>query len=209
MSIFGGLQRSLLGTISQVALGAITGGASMLAQMATQLIAQAARQAISQLGQMLGLSQGQINTALRAFDRAAGVQSPAQDLRQLATAMGQQLRGSPVETAQAVEDLNRTVNNLVSRLSESEDFKNARANAGRTGGASSNGWLMALAEALGKKLDKMAGEIQSLAGQISDKNPSMTAKFGAKTQEFGILFNATNNAIKTIGENITTTARKG
>jgi hypothetical protein len=68
---------------------------------------------------------------------------------------------------------------------------------------------MALASVIGEKLNVMAKDISTLAGQITKDTPDKTTKFGAATQEFGILMNAANNAIKTIGEGLTTTARKG
>jgi len=48
-----------------------------------------------------------------------------------------------------------------------------------------------------------------MADQVTDKNPSMTTKFGAKSQEFSILMNSATNAIKTIGEGLSNSARKG
>jgi hypothetical protein len=51
--------------------------------------------------------------------------------------------------------------------------------------------------------------MDTMANQITDKTPSLTAKFGAKSQEFGIMMNAATNAIKTIGEAQANSARKG
>ena len=67
---------------------------------------------------------------------------------------------------------------------------------------------MALAAVMGEKLNAKAEQVQKLAGQITDKTPDKTAKFGAASQEFGIMMNATNNAIKSLGEGLSTMARK-
>ncbi|MHA6316180.1 DUF6683 family protein [Altererythrobacter sp. CAU 1778] len=67
---------------------------------------------------------------------------------------------------------------------------------------------MALASIIGDKLNAKASQVQSLAGQITDKTPDKTAKFGAASQEFGIKMNATNKAIKSLGEGLSTIARK-
>jgi hypothetical protein len=203
----GGLFKSLINpmTLVQLAMGP-AGWASILAK---SMISAIGNQLIQQLGQKLGLPQGIIDMGKMAFGAATGTTGGPQNIREAVTQMAEDFAMSPAQQGSAERSMNDTLNSLVSKLSESEDFKAAKASAGKGANTAGQGWLMALASVLGEKLNVMAKDISTLAGQITKDTPDKTAKFGAATQEFGILMNAANNAIKTIGEGLTTTARKG
>lgn len=204
----------LFGIASQLAIAAATGGTSLIAQMAVKIATEVASQVIQQLGQQLGLPQPMIDMAQGAlrgstgdFAGAAAEYSQASGgLDEMIQSFTQQSGGTPQQAGTALQDVNRQIGQMVAEGAQSEEFRNARASGGTTAGG---GWLMALATALGEKLDVMADEIQDLAGAISKEDPSTTAKFGAATQEFSLLMNATNNALKTLGEALSSTARKG
>lgn len=192
--------------ISQVALAAVTGGTSLIATMAMQIAEQVAKQVIQQIGTQLGLPQSAISAATTAFDAATGnVGGAAQDFAGVIQNAATQVHASTTQAGDLQRAASSAVNSLVSHLGDSQDVKAAKS----SGGAAAGGWLMQLAQVLGSKLNEMAKNMNDLAGQITKDTPDMTAKFGAATQEFGILMNATNNAIKTLGEGLTTTARKG
>jgi hypothetical protein len=201
-----------LQAVSQVALAAATGGTSIIAQMAVRVAVEAASQLIQNLGDalnlpqpMIDMAQGSLRGSMGDFAGAANEYSQAsQGAGQLFESYAQQVGASAFDAASGGRDVNQSVAELGARAAEGEDFRAARS-GGREGGS----WLMALATALGEKLDAMADDIKGLADAITKEDPSTTAKFGAATQEFGILMNATNNALKTLGEAITTTARKG
>lgn len=191
--------------VSQVALGVATGGTSLIAQFAMQVISQIAREVISELGQQLGLPQGVIDGAVAAFDAASG--NPA-GAAQSATSMidnfAQQTNASPTETGQlheSADQLRDSIRDMV--RGEAEERMPGRSSSG---GAKS--WLMAMAEAFGKRLDKMADDIQDLADSIDKEDPSTTVKYSAATQEFNLLMNTANTALKTLGEALANTARK-
>lgn len=200
----GGMFKSLVNpmTLVQLAMGP-AGWASIAAKAVMSAIGQ---QVIQQLGQKLGLPQSVIDGAQAAFCASIGDKTGVQqNIREAVSSVGQDFDLSPAQQGDMQRNAETALDRLVSGLSESEEFKQAKA----SGGKASGGWLMALATVFGEKLNAKAAEVQKLAGQITDKTPDKTAKFGAATQEFGILMNAVNNAIKTLGEGLTTTARKG
>ena len=204
MSFFSGITNAITNpaTIAQLAMGP-AGWASLAVRTLASAIGQ---QLIQQLGTKLGLPQSVIDTAQAAFCASCGDTAGArQNVTEAVSGLAEGLNASPAQQGEAERSVNDSVSDLVSRLSESEDFKAAKSSGGKSGG----GWLMALASVLGEKLNKMAADVSKLAGEITKDTPDKTAKFGAATQEFGILMNATNNAIKTLGEGLTTTARKG
>lgn len=191
--------------VSQVALGVATGGTSLIAQAAIQIATQVAKQVISQVGQQLGLPPSVINGALGAFEAASGnpagaVQDYMGSAESLVGEIGGQLNASPSDIGEAQRSVNDAINNMAISI-----LDRAHRTSGSGGG---KGWLMAMAEALGKQLDRMSDEMSSMADQMTDKTPSITTKFSAKSQEFGILMNAASTAIKSIGEGMANTARK-
>ena len=190
--------------LAPAALG--PGGMAFIA--ARQLTSAIGQQAIQQFGQMLGLPQSSIDMAQGAFAASHGdFIGGAQNMREAVQGFGDMFNASQADQEQASQQMQDALNDFVSKMADGDDAKAARA--GGKGGKSGQSWLMALAEALGRKLDKMAREMSSMADQITDKTPSLTAKFGAKSQEFSILMNAATNAIKTIGEAEANSARKG
>ncbi|MDT8757367.1 hypothetical protein MZO42_01525 [Sphingomonas psychrotolerans] len=183
------------------------GWASLAARTLMSAIGQ---QVIQQLGEKLGLPQSTIDMAQGAFCASMGDKAGVrQNVQEAIGGFAEQFNASPAEQGEANREVDDAINRMVSGMADGEDAKAARAGGKGAKGTSGQSWLMALAEALGKKLDKQAAEMSKMADQITDKTPSLTAKFGAKSQEFGILMNATTNAIKTVGEGLANSARKG
>ncbi|MBW8744148.1 MAG: hypothetical protein JF628_07355 [Sphingomonas sp.] len=190
---------------SQVALGVATGGTSIFAQLATHLVSAIGQQVIQQVGEKLGLPPAIIDLAQGAFAAEVGDFSGVQqNVHEAADNFSGALGASPAEQGGFSNEINDVINRMASDLATGDDAK-----AAKLGGKSGQSWLMAIASALGKKLDKMSNELSSMADQVTDKNPSMTTKFGAKSQEFSMLMNSATNAIKTIGEGLANSARKG
>lgn len=196
-------------------------------QLITQIASQIGQQIIQQLGDELGLPQSSIDMAQGAFAGSMGDTQGAQlNLQEAIEALGQEFGGSPAEVGDFQRMVDDAVNSLVADLGKSEDERAAGGGRGRgaggaggaggTGGAGASsigssgggGWLMAIATALGEKLDEMADEMSGMAEQLSKDDPSLTAKFSALSQQFSMMFNATSTAIKTIGEAMANTARK-
>lgn len=88
-------------------------------------------------------------------------------------------------------------------------------------GGSGKGWLVAIAKAMGNalgvvaaKLVQLSNKLDDLAGSASDDQKSAKefqktmAEFQAQSQLFGMLSNSFSTAIKSIGEGMSSMARK-
>ncbi len=200
----GGLIRAAINPTNLAAF-AFGGPAGFMAAAAKTLITQIGMNAIQQLGQQLGVPQSMIDMAQASFAASTGMPNIArQEIRQAVSGLAEQFDLSPMQQGELQRAATQDLNNFISTLSESQEAREARAGGGRQGG----NWLMALAEALGEKLDGMADELGDMAESLSKDDPSMTAKFGALSQQFGMMFNATSTAIKSIGEAMSNMARK-
>ena len=197
MNVFG-IARSLVNPVNLASLAMGPAGWANIA--ARTLMAQAGMNIIQQVGQRMGLAQPIIDLAQASVAGSAGLPGLArQNMFEAVQGMpGLSLR----EAGEMARGLDSAIDRLVSSLAESQDAKEARA----TGGGKT--WIMALASALGKKLDAKAAQVENLANAINDKKPSTTAKFGAAAQEFNILMSASTTAIKTMGEAAAGMARK-
>lgn len=201
MGLLGGLTSSFINPMNLAMLA--TGPAGWAALAAKTLMSAIGQQIIQQLGQQLGLPQSTIDLAQGAFAGAMGdTRGATQNLNEAVQNFGEMFNASPLQIGDAQRELEDIIGRMASSLAEGKDAKEAKA----SGGAKS--WIMALAEALGKKLDKKADEVAKLADDINDKKPSTTTKFGAASQEFSVLMNAANTAIKTLGEAVSSMSRK-
>ncbi|MBX7482742.1 hypothetical protein [Qipengyuania qiaonensis] len=200
----GGLIRAAINP-TNLAMMALGGPAGFAAIATRTLVSQIGMNTIQQLGQSLGLPQSMIDMAQASFAASAGMPGLArQEVGQAVSGLADQFNLSPMQQGQLQRAAMDDLNNFVSSLSESREMKEARAGGSRGGG----GWLMAIAETLGKELDQMAGDLETMAGNLSKDDPSETARFGALSQQFGMMFNATSTAIKAIGEAMSNMARK-
>lgn len=199
MSFLSGILKSVINpaTLMQLAMGP-AGWASLAMKTIGTAIAQ---QLIQQLGQQLGLPPALISMAQTAFSAASGTQGLPSTITDAASQLAQQFNLSPMQQGQLESEMNTMLNQMATSLAEGKDFKEAKASGAKS-------WIMVLAEALGKKLDKKAKEVSALSDQINDKSPSTTTKFGAAAQEFSVLMNAVNSVIKTFGEAVSGMARK-
>lgn len=87
------------------------------------------------------------------------------------------------------------------------------------GGHGKGNWLVAIARAMGKaagehakRLVELSNEIEAASGQDGGAAANVTglqAEFQAESQMFSMVQNAFSNAVKSIGEGMSTMARKG
>lgn len=190
--------------VSQIALGVATGGASLVAQFAMQVAMQMGQQLIQNLGQQLGLPQDMIDLAKDAMLGAAtgglagaaagAIAGGAGGLDSQIEQLGQQTGASPTDIGDAQRKASEDLMRIQNDLAQSDEVKEAKS--GNRGG----GWLRAMAEVLGQKLDDLAHEMQDLAGKVNKEDPSTSTDFTVVSQEFNMLMNAVTNALKTIGE---------
>jgi hypothetical protein len=103
---------------------------------------------------------------------------------------------------------------------------------GSKGAKSGQSWMQAIAQAMGDAAGKKAGELVKFSNQLKEiasrdhsdlkgdaltqaqskdaaEQASVNAQFQAASQEFNMLQSAFSNAIKSIGEGISTMSRKG
>lgn len=202
MSFLGGIGGSLFSSISQIALGAMTGGMSLIASFAMQIASSLAQQLIQQVGQQLGLPQGAIDTALNAFSAASGLPLNGAGTGSILNDVAQAFNGSPVEQAQLGNQVNDAFNQLVTTAGAAASASE-EASEGSEGGES---FLVALAKALGKVLDGKMTRMKELSEEMNQVGDSSQSKLGSLSgelnavgQEVGILSNALKSSIETLG----------
>ena len=229
----GNLFSSIANIALQGALGVATGGASLMVTTALKgLMMSIGDQLLQNIGQKLGLPQGAIDFAQAAFHGAAGdpggaIQNIGEASQGLGLAAGLDQFGTGEVERNAFNIVDQLQKNVQDRLENgSDEDGNVRGNAKtRAAGASAAGgesFLVRLALALGKAIDAKMDEQLKIAGEIDDaKNAAeggdkgadsnitqQGAKLTALGQEITILSNALNTALKSIGESVSTLARK-
>jgi hypothetical protein len=202
-----GINLNFASMISQIALAAATGGASIAMQAAMRMVVSSiAQQVISQLGRQMGLPPAVIGMAQQAFAAASGSEG-AGSLNTAIEALGQLTGSNPAEVGQAQREGNEIVKQMVESI-----LKRARDGGSDEDGASGpESRLMKLAKAMGKLLDKKMDQMIAVGAKMdkSEKQGALSAQMQALGQELGMISNALNNTIKSIGESNTTLARKG
>lgn len=174
-----------------------------LAQIALQVVSQIGQNFIQQMGERLDLPQSMIDLAQADYASSRGdVIGTAGNLDEALDAFGREAGATPAEVGEFDRGVQDMLTDSVLNLSGSEEAREAKS--GGRGGS----WLRVMAEALGKKLDASAHEMQDLANKIDKKDPSTTTDFQVASQEFSLLMNAATTAIKTVGEAMANTARK-
>ena len=194
-----------IGGFNPVSLLATTalGPMGPLAQIALQVVSQIGQNLIQQMGERLDLPQSMIDLAQADYTSSRGdVMGTAENLDEALGAFGRETGATPAEVGEFDRDIQNLLTDSVLNLSGGEEAREARS--GGRGGS----WLRVMAEALGKKLDASAHEMQDLANKIDKKDPSTTTDFQVASQEFSLLMNAATTAIKTVGEAMANTARK-
>ncbi len=202
----GSIGRSLINpmTLAQVAMGP-AGWASIAMRTIGTAIGQ---QLIQQVGQRLGLPPALISMAQNSFAAATGSQGFPRSINEAVSQLGGQYGLSAAMEGALSRSAKIDFNNLMRDVMGSDEYKAAKSGGGK-------GFLERLAVALGKALDQKMNKAASLADQIGKQGDSSQSKLGelngklsAVTQEIGILSQALNNTIKSIGEAQATLARK-
>jgi len=229
----GGPLGGIVNLALQGALGVATGGASLLVTTALKgLMMSIGDQLLQNIGQQLGLPQSAIDLAQAAFHGAAGdpggaMQNIGEASQGLGLAAGLDQFGTGEIERNAFNIVDQLQKNVQERLENgSDEDGNVRGNAKtRAAGSAAVGgesFLVRLALALGKAIDAKMDEQLKIAGEIDDaKNKAeggdkgadsnitqQGAKLTALGQEITILSNALNTALKSIGESVSTLARK-
>lgn len=204
--------------VSTIALATATGGSSLIAQLAMRVAAQVVKEVIQQVGQQLGMPQEIIDAAQGSVaattgdyaGAAAEYAAAAGGAAGIVAAAGEQFGASPSEIGSGqreIEDIkDQMIRSMVERGSQDEDGNSRGLAAGRGGGGRS--WLMALAKALGAQLNAAQNELERTMDGTNWKKADQVAEFQAQSQQFALFMNTATNVIKTVGESLSTMARK-
>jgi flagellar biosynthesis chaperone FliJ len=116
--------------------------------------------------------------------------------------------------AREINDLNQQIQELTTWMArqalerdDGQDCGPVKKGGGRSAG-NAPGWLMAIAQVLGEKLDKLSNDMVRLSKQVDEKEPSTLTEFQVVSQQFSMLMNTASTAIKSIGEGMLAMARK-
>jgi len=182
----------------------LSGGIAKAASF--NLVSSLGQGLIQKLGDFLNVPQPIIDAAQGAFAAATGDPiGAATNAFEAGQGFAEAIGKGVAEAADVGRQVEESLAKLAADIAGGPEAREAKA--GGKGGS----WLMAMAKALGAKADQLADQMSELADNMAaeDSKPSDSALFSAKSQEFGLFMNATNNAIKTAGESLTTMARKG
>jgi hypothetical protein len=189
-------------SLMQLAMGP-AGWASLAMKTIGATIAQ---QVIKQVGTQLGLPMPLINAAMSMAGQASGIGGAAglSVGQAIAQAFGG-MRLPPMQMGQLERQVQDIISDMAGSLSQSQEAKDAKAGGGKS-------WIMAIAKNMGEVADRLAKEMEVLSQEIvkgdADAKASTNVKFGAKSQEFSMFFNSANTVIKTLGEALSSGARK-
>jgi biopolymer transport protein ExbB/TolQ len=209
MSLLGGIMKSLINPASlmQLAMGP-AGWASLAMKTIGTAIAQ---QVIQQLGQQLGLPQSMISLAQTAFGQASGTQGFPTSIKDAVAQLAEQFNLSPMEQGQLQRSAENDANNMFQKLSDA--FKSGKDMAeARKSSRGKGSWLQKIADSMAKVLDAkiqdMDKQAQALDKQGSNKSVKASTDLQVAGQEFSYLMGASSTVIKTIGEGLSSMARK-
>jgi hypothetical protein len=148
--------------------------------------------------------------AQASFANATGQPGLArQNMRQAIDGMTRDFNLSPVQAGELQRAATKGVDDLYEALSQAA--KEGKEKAERGNGKGKGGsWLREIAALMSKALDSKIQEMKSLSSQIDKtKTTALQNDLQVATQEFSFLMNSVANMIKTVGEGLTTMARKG
>ncbi|MFK7888067.1 MAG: hypothetical protein AB8G16_14500 [Gammaproteobacteria bacterium] len=201
------------GSIVSSAIGGLLGGpiGMMVAQLGKQIMTSVIDSVIDQLP----IDQGLKDILQAGFHAGIGdIPGALENINEAIEAFGQQAGGSPSDIGQmqgAVDDFRGEMEDMFSQLVQTiidsaDESDDGAQGAGGRGNAP--GWLYAIAEVMGKKLDETAHKMADLAEKVDSDDPSTATDFQVASQQFSIMMNTTSTALKAIGEGMVAGARK-
>lgn len=218
-SVFGG--GNILGAALNIAsmcfppLGIATAAASLVGQVVGQAVNQLAQQLTQQCG-MPKFLQDVIGDIVKNALKDICPQSDPECREAVQDHCGHELSDLRDKLLQSM------LENVKQGL-ESGDDETKAGKGGKGGGG--GGWLLAIAKAMGSSAGRHAAEMVNLSNkldQLTQKSGNkdqdaanaqeatiVQTKFQAESQMFSMLQNTFSNAIKSIGEGMSTMGRKG
>jgi hypothetical protein len=219
MSFLSGLLR----TVAPLALTALTGGAAapFMAMAMKAIASEILKMAIDYVGQQLNASFGDISRAQSSVNDR--FETTNRSVRDIIQDYGDQVGASLTEIGQQQSAAEMTMKQVQDNIKETFANMSPARREKVKGGRS---WLQVMADAMSQILDASLKKVDakstaladiqraggSLKGQAAADNAAQSTKanseFAVANQEFSILMNSVNTAIKTIGEGLATMARK-
>ena len=208
----GGLARSLINpaNLAQLAMGPAGWAGFAMRTIGPQL----AMNAIQQLGTQLGLPQTMIDVAQAAFaDRIGMGGLERMNVNQAVRGFAAEAGLNAFETGALMRSVDGSFSNLMELINDGlrRSDRNTDPRALAQGGQS---FLVAIAMALGEVMDQKLDKMYELSTEISDLDTD-NSEYGAKTaelqatgKELDFVGQALNNSLKSIGEAVSTVARK-
>lgn len=205
------------GNIASMAIGSMLGGP--IGMMVSQLAKQVMVSIVDQVIDSLPIDQSLKDLLQAGFHAGVGdIPGAIENVNEFIEGLGIELGGEPADIGQMqgaaddfrseMEDLmNEIVQNIIDSADESDDGSTVGSSRGG-GRGNAPGWLYAIAEVMGKKLNETAHDMQELAEKVDEDDPKTATDFQVKSQQFSILMNTTSTALKAIGEGMVAAARK-
>ena len=208
MDPFGAVLGSGPSSLMSLGISFATGGVAGLGmELAKMTISQVAQNAARELG----LPPEMTNMLIEGIESTLGPGLPGNPQTNegisdyISDALGIPLN----DVQQLVSSMDDLMSEIMSNFAEDE-LENGRERAGASGGSGAGGrisWIMTMAQKLGDVVDKQFMEmdkqmdvVSDLQGTESDSLPSETILMQAEVQEFNMLMQMSNNAIKTGGQ---------
>lgn len=209
----GGLFRSMVNPTSlfQLAMGPAGWASFAMRTIGSQI----AMNAIQRLGQQLGLPQFAIDMVQATAANQMGMPGLARrEMNQVIQGLTDQFNISPRDQIGLERAAEFDINEFVQQMERAVERGRSRGGARTRGG---NSLLEVIANAMIAAMDNKADQMMGLARQMDNvkhkkgqtDSIQINTQLQVATQEFAMMMNATNNMIKTIGEGLTTMARKG
>jgi hypothetical protein len=227
MGLFSGITRAFTNPLNIIQFAMGPAGWASLAMRT--IGSQIAMNLIQKFGQQMGLPQPMIDLAQAAFANASGQPGlMRQNISEAVRGFVSEQNLSPIEAGHLQRDLMRASDKSYNNLSEIMGGYKKKPAASEEEEETGGSWLVALARAMGKMMDKKAGQLQDMTdklGRIADRPAasdanskearqeqkelmSTNAFIQAYAQELSILSNAFSQVAKTVGEAQVTAARK-
>ncbi|WP_333572834.1 hypothetical protein [Sphingomonas sp.] len=210
MGLLSGLTRSLVNPIS---LASLAMGPAGWASLAVRTLGTAiAKEVLQQLGQQLGLPQSAINLVQDGFSAATGSMGGPATIAEAVASLAQNFDLSPSQQGELQRAAESDSRDLYTQLSEAmkDGETQAKAHSSRSGKGRS--WLQAIADSLAATMDQKISDMDSLSQSLDKQGKNRSTKTSTDLtvagQEFGYLMSTTSTVIKTIGEGLSSMARK-
>jgi hypothetical protein len=189
-----------ISTVTQLGLAAMTGGTSLMASsLLKSVVSQAIQAGIQQFASQMGLPQFATDLLQSRAALAMGdIKGAASNYREAIQGFAGSRGWSPMQAGQmerSADDAYKAVFDAVKKMGEAAAEEASGVGKGKLG----KNWIRNLVEIMGKRLDKLAGEMETLGGQI-DSGAKKSGELQAVAAEFGLVQGALNNIMKTVSE---------